>query len=299
MNKNKKCGIYCIENIVNHKKYVGQSINIQSRWSHHKNNLKNNSHCNTYLQNSWNKFGEENFIFYIIELCNEDMLDDRETFYIKKFNTLFNENGYNIDTGGKINKHLSYITKQKISKSNTGKSPTEDTRMKISKNRTGKTTGKNHYMWGKKHNQDRIEKIRKYAISRNGENFKNKRKVICINTLEIFDSIRDAAKKYQCSEANISKCCTGERNYCGKLEDGTKIQWSYYEENKEYNLNENIKDKWTQRFIEQYTSNMELVALYKSMKDASNKTGISRQCISRVCHGKQLQSHGYIFKFAN
>ena len=51
MRKNKICGIYCIENINTNKKYIGQSVNINDRWSKHKNELRQNSHDNDYLQN--------------------------------------------------------------------------------------------------------------------------------------------------------------------------------------------------------------------------------------------------------
>ena len=40
------CGIYSIENVVNHKKYIGQSINIKSRWCKHKVDLSNSQYRN-------------------------------------------------------------------------------------------------------------------------------------------------------------------------------------------------------------------------------------------------------------
>ena len=64
MAKEKICGIYCIENIINHKKYIGQSQNVFRRMYNHKNLLRNNKHHNSYLQNSWNKYGE-NLSFFI------------------------------------------------------------------------------------------------------------------------------------------------------------------------------------------------------------------------------------------
>lgn len=64
MAKEKLCGIYCIENTVNGKKYIGQSVNIYTRWKQHKNDLNNDAHCNEHLQSAWNCYGEEAFKFY-------------------------------------------------------------------------------------------------------------------------------------------------------------------------------------------------------------------------------------------
>ena len=74
------CGIYCIENLINHKKYIGQSMDVYNRWNAHKNALNGNRHRNTYLQRAWNKYGKDNFNFYIIEKCNSDIIDELEKF---------------------------------------------------------------------------------------------------------------------------------------------------------------------------------------------------------------------------
>lgn len=98
--KQKKSGIYCIENIVNCKKYIGQSIDIEERWKKHVSELKHGRHYNDYLQNSWYKYGENNFKFYILEYCNIDILDDREIYWINFYNTISRDNGYNLKSGG-------------------------------------------------------------------------------------------------------------------------------------------------------------------------------------------------------
>ena len=61
-------GIYIILNKVNNKWYVGQSINIKNKWYKHKWQLKRNIHKNPHLQSAWNKYNENNFEFYVIEL---------------------------------------------------------------------------------------------------------------------------------------------------------------------------------------------------------------------------------------
>lgn len=58
----------------------------------------------------------------------------------------------------------------------------------------------------------------------------NDRKVICLNTLKVFDSIKQAKELHERACENISYCCSGKRKYCGQLEDGTKLVWRYYED---------------------------------------------------------------------
>lgn len=94
------CGIYCIENIINHKKYIGQSIDIEERWERHKRDaFYINSKTYDYpLYRSIRKHGLQNFNFYILELCDITKLNELEMKYIQEFDT-FN-NGYNLTLGG-------------------------------------------------------------------------------------------------------------------------------------------------------------------------------------------------------
>ena len=91
-------GIYKITNIKNNKIYIGQSSDIFWRWTHHKSDLNNNRHHNRHLQNAWNKYGKDNFVFSIIEQCPEDNLDEKESYWINYFDSY--NNGYNLDYGG-------------------------------------------------------------------------------------------------------------------------------------------------------------------------------------------------------
>ena len=127
----KICGIYCIENLVNGKKYVGQSIDIKARLRKHKNLLCNNKHNNVHLQSAWNLYKEHNFQFYVIEECVAEQLDGREKYYIKELQVMDENFGYNIEPGGHLNRSMSDTTKQKISKSLIGRVFTDEHRHKI------------------------------------------------------------------------------------------------------------------------------------------------------------------------
>lgn len=75
-------GIYRIKNLKNNKCYYGSSKNIEKRWKTHLNGLKNGNHHNIHLQRSWNKYGEDNFVFEVVEECNETLLLDLEQKYL-------------------------------------------------------------------------------------------------------------------------------------------------------------------------------------------------------------------------
>ena len=98
--REKKCGIYCIENIINEKKLIGQSKDMEHRWWSHKSLLIKNKHPNSYLQNAWKKYGEKNFRFKIILECQLEKLDEEEIRLIREYKTIERNFGYNLQTGG-------------------------------------------------------------------------------------------------------------------------------------------------------------------------------------------------------
>jgi group I intron endonuclease len=75
-------GIYRIKNLKNKKCYYGSSKNIEKRWRTHLNNLKNGKHHNAHLQRSWDKYGEDNFVFELVEECDETILLELEQKYL-------------------------------------------------------------------------------------------------------------------------------------------------------------------------------------------------------------------------
>ena len=91
-------GIYKFTNKLNNKYYIGQSIHVEKRFHEHLRTAKKNP--KTIFHKAINKYGIENFVFEILEYCNEEELDAREIYYIEYFNTL-TPNGYNIQIGGR------------------------------------------------------------------------------------------------------------------------------------------------------------------------------------------------------
>lgn len=94
-------GIYMIENQVNGKIYIGQTSDLERRKKEHLNKLKNKTHHNLHLQNSFNKYGEDNFVFKIIKKnIPYYLLDSLEKRYIDIFQSNNNQYGYNLTSGG-------------------------------------------------------------------------------------------------------------------------------------------------------------------------------------------------------
>ena len=67
------CGIYKIENLINGKVYIGQSIEIEKRWQKHL-----NAKDDFLIHKALRKYGKSNFSFSILEECAINELDARE-----------------------------------------------------------------------------------------------------------------------------------------------------------------------------------------------------------------------------
>ena len=107
-------GIYKIENLLNHKIYIGQSKHIEKRFLEHC-----RASSKSLIGKAISKYGKENFSFSILEKCRTEELDEKEEQYIKQFNCIV-PNGYNVVLPDKQNKQVfsyySLDTLQKIIK---------------------------------------------------------------------------------------------------------------------------------------------------------------------------------------
>jgi len=192
----KHCGIYKITNLVNQKVYIGSSKNIFHRIKYgHIYELNLNKHKNSYLQRSWNKYSSENFEFEILEMCEEDLLLEREQYHLDHYGGCISEDNYNnkdperltvsnetkkkmsekmmgVSYKDRCGKEMSELTKKKMSESRMGITYEErfgkEKSDEMKKNLSEKFSGELHPLFGLKRSESTKNKI---SESRMGVNF--------------------------------------------------------------------------------------------------------------------------------
>lgn len=114
-----KQGVYVIKCIKNNKIYIGSTtVSFIKRYNHHLSQLKRNNHKNQYLQNSYNKYGEEFFEFDILQICNKIDCLIIEQKLIDTYKCIDKSIGFNINPLASGTPNLSKETIKKRSISN-------------------------------------------------------------------------------------------------------------------------------------------------------------------------------------
>jgi|GEM_PF-1883093 len=296
LDQNRIAYVYQIKNKKNNKSYIGQTIRPpRRRFLEHKYELNHNKHFNKYLQNSWNKYGKENFEFLVLEETEIKNIDEKERYYINLYGT------YNFQSGGEGNKKLSEETKEKlriISKINNSKPEVKKVISEASTKRWEDETYRTSVIERMREVANSEESLKRYSKNSkkawenndsrrknmsdrfSGTNNIRSRKVVCTNTGKVFNTMKEAGEFYNIrSYLKISMVCSGKRNYCGKLKSGEKLHWVYLED-----YDKHIKYKTYKR--------SEVICLntgevFKSIKVASLFCGLKNpNCIYNNCIGK-------------
>lgn len=214
-------GIYKIENLINHKVYIGQSIEIEKRWQKHL-NAKDNFAIHKALQ----KYGKENFSFQIIEECDLLDLDNKEQYWMNYYNSLI-PNGYNMIQGGsngagfaKGKKVLQYtldgIFVKEYNSANQASNQTGVCHSDICKCCRGDTPRAGKYQWKYSGDDKEIKPIKIRTDFSVLQINKNTGEII-----KEFPSLKEASEQTHIAKSIICKVCNGK----GKTAGGFK--WKY------------------------------------------------------------------------
>lgn len=269
-------GVYCIRNIINEKIYVGSAVNFYRRYLQHKHALLNNKH-NKRLQNFVNKYGMDCLYMSILEVCNIDLLLEREQYWINEFQSYEKELGFNICP---------------IAGSSLG-AIMPDSHKKASKKRMLGNT----YMTGKHHSDG--TKLMLSEISKSSwEEHKNHR-------IEINKKIADKRKGIPqwedkphplLGKEHPAKGKTRSKEFCElmrkqRLENNGMRGIKLSEERKEQ-----IK-KQVRKPVALIDDDGNILKTFISQKEATDKLDLPKGAVSRVCKGAYKQTKGYKFKY--
>lgn len=138
--------VYKITNKVTGKVYIGiTNQGAGARYRHHWYEARIGEPAP--IHRSMAKYGEESFTLEIIETVDTyDELREREKYWIKFYDSMNREKGYNLTEGGDgtFGRLHSEETKEKIRQKAIGRKASEETKKKMSEMRKGKTTDKLH-----------------------------------------------------------------------------------------------------------------------------------------------------------
>lgn len=105
--------IYIIKNTINNKVYIGQTrVGVLSRWKDH---VRHSGYGEQVINRAMEKYGKENFYVETLEECDIDRLDEREMYYIAKYDSTNKSKGYNVSIGGSTpRQHFPNIDVEKV-----------------------------------------------------------------------------------------------------------------------------------------------------------------------------------------
>ena len=133
-------GIYRIVCTANGgKTYVGSAVNLRQRFGTHRHTLRAGTHHNSHLQNAWNKYGEQAFVFEVVVLVPKEMLIDVEQRHMDACGDRFN---IRPEAHSNIGVRHSQSMRDKCAAAARGRKATPETRARMSAAAKGRGKGR-------------------------------------------------------------------------------------------------------------------------------------------------------------
>lgn len=200
-------GVYTITNIITNQIYVGCSYNFRTRLNNHRVELIKNNHDNSYLQYSWNKYGENNFKFELLVECEKEFLYSEEHYWCTVLNTHNKKCGYNLKLTHPHNKNItSKEISEKIRIKATGRKWSEEYKNLFRIQKLGKKRSKEHTI---KSAEGKYKITYQYSIEG--------------TFIKEWQSAKHIEKELGIKSSNISMCC----NNLGHVLSAGMFRWSY------------------------------------------------------------------------
>lgn len=208
----KKIGIYKIVNPTG-KVYIGQSLDVEKRMLHYK---KLQCKDQQLLYNSILKYGFNSHKISIVVVCDAEQLNDLERFYIKKFKSNVRKHGLNLTSGGRDYFYHCESVKKKMSIAQLGntkrrgkKQPQEEVAKRVKqligkKRSVQQKTNISKSLIGRKLSQQHRDNMSKSF------QYKNAKKIINIETLEIYNRCQDAASSIGMKRTTLIAMLNGQ-----------------------------------------------------------------------------------------
>lgn len=258
---NSSSGIYQIKNIITDKTYIGSAVNLKHRMAVHKSHLKLNKHGNSYLQNAFNKYGEDNFISEILFTCPKEELLRLEQYHIDNYKP-----EYNI---------------LKVAGSTLGFKHSDEFKKKISERMKGNQLHK--LVKNRPVKKEKVLKPQRFLYQIDKDTFE---------IITTYKSIKEYTKKTGFNGGTVSSVLQG------KCFTAHGFTWSW-NDLFDVKLLQQQKDKYTRPLYEVILLTLDgnFVKEYPSLVSVSLDLSVSSSNVSYCCQGQRQQIKGYIMMY--
>ena len=193
--KNNFSCVYMWTNLVNGKKYVGQTQCFGQRMARYRCGYRK-----TNIEKAIHEYGTENFDIVVLERdVPLDMLNEREQYWIDYYQTYDEKHGYNVQRYARSNRGYKHTQewRDKFSATLKDKWATDKEYRKFWSDRM---SGENNYFYGKK-----------LCGDKNG----HATKVRCVELDKVYTTVKEASEKTGTSRQNISHALNGRQETAG------------------------------------------------------------------------------------